>query len=702
MIIHKKLNNLVCFAMVVLLAISFTLTYGIVYAALTDIREDELLSGDEIVYPSVVRDEHIFMGWKDVDTGEMFTDVVMPARDVNLQAQWTYAPLAAAFDNSSVAGDLQKMTANGKKISLADYPLNPNGTLQILAFIEWAYSPLELEADNYAVYMYIYNPTGADIDVNSPSNKVLMASNYDAEGKPIDYDKYSLFICSKSADNRFLKVRIIDREYNGQTIKQRVNPQARRYDVAGIELYTTGAGNPTDYGIGGTFVFTGYAVGMNNNSTSTLACTVTDLETVALDVSSTFWRPDAVGETTYDRNQLDSVYFGVPNSLIELYGSLQKIKAEWYDYRTNGILVVNNQAAYNDLLALRGIQKSDSNYDVEQSTGEVIPVSFWKWSSNLSYGVPYWQDIITTVFYRPDIDTHVTADELEDYLLNYNLSFNAGTLPISGGDISADLFNLRHSVDGPITGNGYTVMEIDAGDEYNLISAGDSAFRQWLLGLLRYDSQSIYGINAIYAVRDADLLGTNEEISNRLYIDVADVPAFKTTYNENKAANKTTYIFRFAQSVYTAYNGLIVEQDGWIEHALTGLLGKEGYVAFETVYLNFDIIQLTFNRDGVYKVLPVVANPINILSDVEPPIEPDPIIDIDDLWEQFRARFMEWLNGLFPKLNWKHYLIIAGAVGAVILVLFARRNHKGGSGNSSNKSNRKRSAATVKSRGKRK
>ena len=35
--------------------------------------------------------------------------------------------------------------------------------------------------------------------------------------------------------------------------------------------------------------------------------------------------------------------------------------------------------------------------------------------------------------------------------------------------------------------------------------------------------------------------------------------------------------------------------------------------------MNFDIIQLTFNKEGVYTVIPVVSNPIDIYNDITIP-----------------------------------------------------------------------------------
>ena len=44
-------------------------------------------------------------------------------------------------------------------------------------------------------------------------------------------------------------------------------------------------------------------------------------------------------------------------------------------------------------------------------------------------------------------------------------------------------------------------------------------------------------------------------------------------------------------------------------------------MAQESVFFDFDIIQLTFQRDGVYTVIPVVSSPIDIVNDITPPTD---------------------------------------------------------------------------------
>ena len=90
---------------------------------------------------------------------------------------------------------------------------------------------------------------------------------------------------------------------------------------------------------------------------------------------------------------------------------------------------------------------------------------------------------------------------------------------------------------------------------------------------------------------------------------VADLQDYYST--ETAKGNKVV-LFRFAKTDYysapawySGYTGSIPESDT--------------YVASETVFLDFDILSLTFHKDGVYKVIPAVSNPIDIVNGFTPP-----------------------------------------------------------------------------------
>jgi len=69
-------------------------------------------------------------------------------------------------------------------------------------------------------------------------------------------------------------------------------------------------------------------------------------------------------------------------------------------------------------------------------------------------------------------------------------------------------------------------------------------------------------------------------------------------------------LFRFASTDYFARG---VGRDGVAES------NADTYCAQETMFFDFDIIELTFNKDGVYTVIPVVASPIDVVNGISAP-----------------------------------------------------------------------------------
>ena len=147
----------------------------------------------------------------------------------------------------------------------------------------------------------------------------------------------------------------------------------------------------------------------------------------------------------------------------------------------------------------------------------------------------------------------------------------------------------------------------------------------------------------IIILKASDLTGTNAEIADRLCINVNDVESLRTTYNTAKSNSEEVVLFRFATSDYYSEFVDVFEKDGgflWADK----IYEDEVYIAKGSVFLDFDIIQLTFHKEGKYTVIPAVSNPIDIVNDITTPVHNEPEL--------------EW---------WKIVLI---AVGVVILLIF--------------------------------
>ena len=179
-------------------------------------------------------------------------------------------------------------------------------------------------------------------------------------------------------------------DLDGKTIAERVNSNARRYDISGVELLTNDESNATEYTVGGTYTFTGYAkgYGADINAESNLTCEVRNLETIRLDLSGkddgidkrTYWRSNSSSKGAHHQNQINSVYFAIDKTVLEKFGyTLQRIKAEWWEYKTAPAIVIDNKDIYDRLAAYNGVKISE---DYDRNRGLTLYNSDYFYSGN--------------------------------------------------------------------------------------------------------------------------------------------------------------------------------------------------------------------------------------------------------------------------------------------------------------------------------
>ena len=575
------------------------------------------------------------------------------------------------FDNTNVLDDLSSSTANGKAFDIKNYPFNENGEVQIISFIEYCYSYKANLRDHYGLYIYIYNPQGLNLSTDSKQNKIQMAVSYDAEGNPNDYEKFSLEFCSKvesgNYKNLFYKYKVIDREINGTTFDERVNSNERRYDVSGVELTTYGAQNATEYHVGTTYRFTGFAEGYGPDETakSTLDSEIEKMETVELSVKHTFYRSETSALGAGHQNQLDTVYFSVPKSYIEEYGRLQRIKAEWYEYKTKEILVTSNTVFYNAASPYIGVKlgTTPNQYGLYEYVKEIgyslgigagkagdMHVAQWGWNLGTGYfhvptNVLYYMFLVDDIEkYDPYAETvtigGVQSNDLYQYIKNYRKTYTSGRLPIKDGTISADLFESDIDASRKMDNEsgkiqlGYSYYDFDADVDWQTLSSwsetSPSFWDNWLnfglgVAFTGGPDEESRTVAPIQILKASDMTGTNTEIAERLLVNINDVDAIKTEYNNAITINgandeeKVVVLFRFATSDYYSEAVDIIEPKAgfmWSDKHYEG----QAYIAQESVFFDFDIIQLTFNQEGVYTVIPVVSSPIDVVNDITPPV----------------------------------------------------------------------------------
>lgn len=597
-----------------------------------------------------------------------------------------------AFDAVSVEADLESIEG----FSYLLYPYDPIGfhSPQIFNVAEWAYSFDEARRGDYALYVYFYNPQGLDIHEDSNQNKIVLAVDYDKypvtqDSLPTSYETFDLAFCSKTGGdyaNLFYKYRVIDHESaDGKTVAERVNSNGRRYDISEILLKTRGEDNATAYRVGGTYYFTGYAAGYgaDENAASTLTCDVVDLETVELEVNSTFYR---TGE--YERNhqhQLSSVYFAVPNEFFEKYGNLQKIKAEWYEYVTTPIVITSNTTVYDKMKPWLGKNIGFSSNDMPLSlyTGfQEISTSgghrySYDWVYNAIGSSPEYVGTNATKISwlfstqgKEISEYRLTADRLSEYIDTYE-SDNNETYPIRNGSVSADLFERgllnweREHVAYVGDDIHHKLVEFDANQTFDMLNYDESnsgwqKFFNFLFGLAPSQIDESYkGISPIKIVDESDMNSAN--IANALLIDNEDaaLKKFEDFYKTSTENNKKVVLFRFAQTDYMRLP--VIAYDNSTGTKLSTDYGRDTYVVSESMFFDFTVISLTFNKDGVYRVIPAVNSPIDVIADITLPAD-------NSFWLWWDS-VKDWLSGLLEKLGAWGVLILSVVIGTLILIL---------------------------------
>ena len=537
------------------------------------------------------------------------------------------------FENSKVMNDL------GATIDLSKYPAVEGKKPEIYSFMEYGYSDNDFKSDNYSLYLYVYNPSQTEYVELTGSNVINMAFEYqtnadgtfakDEDGELIatNYKNFSLKYCNASDgdyENLFIKFRVLGLETVLKNVKKMQSEgSSRQYDLAGFQLLKKGGKTAQDYRIGQKVSYTGYAKGLGAGAenAATLSSAWEQLETVELDVHHTFYRTKTSSKGAGYQNQIDTVYFSVPERLFEEYGKLQRIKAEWYEYKTKEIVVTENTDFYN--AASNWIGKyvgEDYDEDIGYSLGVnyrniamgSYPVYAADWGWNLQDTVQYTPtNFLHYLFltqniskYDPNADIielgGVTSTMLEEWIYAYSEeNFDDMMLPIKDGRISAELFeddidenrkmdNERGKIQ---KGHSYYDFDVDLdlqsweswGDtdpdfwdnwtEFGFGTAWDTFWdnvfgREDIEGLPGEEGKTLAPIYELKA-EDLSLLKTDEEIGEALCINSNHVDELRIFYNDaitdsdgplfDGDEEKRVVMFRFAVSDYYSESADIIE-----------------------------------------------------------------------------------------------------------------------------------------------
>lgn len=579
-----------------------------------------------------------------------------------------------AFDDTMVEDDLADLDLDFVKANYTD--------IAIVEFIEYCYADNVFKQDNYGLYLYVYNPDRIDFSVKTGANTVNMAVGYDGDGDPNAYENRALQYVGKTTganDGLVYKFKVAEtkdilitqKEYN-RTYGE------RRYDIAGVQLRTMGEALAEDHAVGGTWHYTGFAKGYGEDDAaeSTLKCKQTDLETVELDVHHTFWLPEGFNDSeVHTQDQLNTVYFAVPKRLKDLYGTLCRVQAEWYEYRTKPIFVMGDSTVYEHLKNYVG-HVSDTKYDENIKYGMV---------ANFHFSGPHEQYPMGDYIYNAmGMSAYETIEWLYELQYLFPASGSAGDEVISSeelleyvrerskyetnlilGKYASCLFTDNVGEGRKPGSEGKTEVNMWGDETFDLTSTVISqSFWQSIFGGHTQVTTLYDGIKAIHEVTAEDMRGSAQDVSQRLFVDAGDYAELKSVYDEAVTVDPTNpedeekivYLFRF--SVTDTYSAQVT----YFEQDPLHTRKNNAYMAMQNVFLDFDIISLTYERNGEYTVIPAVSDPIDIFADVTPP--PD-----------FKEDGLSW---------WQILLIVLGVILVVYIIVKIVRSLAGGDSGSVN------------------
>lgn len=519
-----------------------------------------------------------------------------------------YAAESYPYDETAIGDDLDALGTEIPAVSVA------GEDVQVIALAEFAFAEDPADCENYALYVYVYDPAGHAYSTLAGENVVNMAVSYDADGEPDGYANLDLVYCSRTDDKTVWKYRIADED--GQVL---ANAQAqdaengkRRYDVAGVQLREVGAAMAQDHKVANTFYYEGYAEGMSGESALASTLTVNNEKTVELEVHQTFFRPDGINKDNKNRQDvLASVFFSIPDKYIEEYGELYAVHAEYLKALLSPVIVTNNQSFIETMKSLQFQDQSGMEYAcIGNGQGYYSVEGFFG-------GVEFYSDVI----FDPggNVDATLNDNDGLGRIDQINMVFDSGsTAPYDYTVTSEELqkYLEENAKNKDILGRydsryfssvdkEKTDVRLTADYDFKLTSITFNKF--WLFV---WGTETEYTMPAIQRVEKAE---SPEQVERDYYIDQGDYEELKAVYDEPES---TTYVFHFAQSSDFVETGMLLRRGVQYPANLGDI-----YFAQQSMYLDFDIIDITMNTGEKKTVLGVVADPIDVIPDLPTPPE---------------------------------------------------------------------------------
>ena len=559
-----------------------------------------------------------------------------------------FASTNDTFDNSDVYSDLAGLNAN-------EMFANMSAEQKFGAyFVEYAYSAGT--SKDYALYVYVYNPSKYLVDYESTKNTLEMSLEADENGNPKNFKWYSLQYCSKTDDNLYIKYKVIDTD---GTIYTTVKSECRDYYISAIDIVISGNQTATSNSIATKYSFTGFAkgYGADKNAESTISVAMTDFKTLQLKTHHTYYRVQS--DSLHSFYDIQSVYFTVRDSYIQEYGDIYSLVARWKECFTTPILITNDKTVNEKMQSILR-EENPSMGDDPLLISYGVKTDVWETLFNpvtgLSGGIwlfmhdPVVKQIDGGVFvpdgftfdgiYEPNLD-YDEDDMLDAWNYCFKVSDSEISTPGNIVDLSDQLeeyldeYNWDESLFAYINTDNYDIPVVIYADD--LTSITEYEYDGWFFGH-QFDQVAEHNFNAIVAVDLADKDLDKTEFAKKYLVAEQDVSSIQQRVREGQ----TVYLLRYSVTPYVAYgdDDVNIYREGSefvpinddTSNFEYGNGDIDAVVAQTTAIQDFDIIEVTFNKDGVYTTLAVVHDPSNFVSPLSIPQDPGVFGNNDNWW----------------------------------------------------------------------
>lgn len=573
-------------------------------------------------------------------------------------------------------------------------------SLSFIRFYEYGFG----DGSQFELHFYLYNPERTNYIDDSRNKAQIGFSDNDKDVFRVSYNKYTLAFAGKSESGLFLKYKITG--FNMPT------SETRYYCFSGVELVKEGATNATEYGVSRIFKC------VTKDNVTTIS--TDDLPTCEVDVTHTFWRSPYGSYNTYGvygtntTTQISSCYFALPESYSgsSIYGRLEALTAEFWNYYTKPILITDKRSVYNtyyDARGKEGIPELTSGKELTKQTisdttllgllgfydgivPNLVPTDFYHKfdiligsTDNISKFKYQTQESLETlwpfdgeealyagglyfptlewIFYDPtaNFDSkhyNFTGTKLEEYLEQvYKEDGYGGTGgPANSISLIRKLFlddNTYNKVVKSVNGFPYGYNK----HTYSIASVpeqGDDVLGYKIRGetidngWLEPDTTENISLLPLVQVDPVDCALSTSEFSSKYYITESEVDNLKAYTKENSDKSRDTWILRYDATSYYARKAD----------------GDKGLLAMEPVYLDFDILSFRFDQNGKKYTVAALSSPDNVFNDITK--DPSDSSNKDEPAEEdppFWDRFVEFLKEIGA---WA-IVVIGGAVGVAVL-----------------------------------